>query len=187
MKRVDLATFDARAFDRGRPAIIEAIWILVQALLVSSWLPGSWHRSVLLRLFGAKIGRGVRIKPGVRVKFPWRLSIGNDCWIGENVWIDNLADVTMGSNCCISQGAYLCTGNHDWSKGSFDLKVGPIVIADAAWIAARATVAPGVSIDEGAVLGIGSVALKSLEGWKIYSGNPATAVKDRNLLLGPDL
>lgn len=169
--------FDNSEFSRGRPRWVEALWLLIQAVFVSSWLPGAAHRRWFLRLFGAHIGKNVDIKPGVRVKFPWRLSVGDWSWIGENVWIDNLADVQIGTNCCISQGAYLCTGSHDWSKPTFDLIVKPICIKDGAWVAAKAVVAPGVTIGEGAVLALASAAIKDLEPWKVYSGVPAVIVK----------
>ena len=176
---VDLSRYDSSKFDRGRPVIVEVLWILVQALFVRSWLPGATHRRWLLRLFGARIGTGVDIKPGVRVKFPWRLSIGAYSWIGEDVWIDNLAEVDIGENCCISQDAYLCTGSHDLHKPTFDLIVKPIRLEAGAWIAARAVVAPGVTVREGAVLSIGSVATVDLLPKTIYRGCPASAVVNR--------
>lgn len=178
---VRLELFQNAAFDRQRAAYVEALWVLVQAALVRSFIPGSAHRRFLLRLFGARVGRGVVVKPGVRVKFPWKLEVGDHSWIGEGVWIDNLAPVRIGANCCISQEAYLCTGSHDWSKPSFDLIVRPIELADGAWVAARALVGPGVTVGEGAVLLLGSVARKSLEPWTIYSGNPAQPVRKREL------
>lgn len=178
---IDLARFRNPQFDRARPKLFEAIWMVTQALFVSSWLPGSTHRRLLLKLFGAHVGVGVVIKPNVRIKFPWRLKIGDHSWIGEDVWIDNLAPVTIGSNACISQGAYLCTGSHDWSSPSFDLLVKPITIADGAWVAAKSTVGPGVTVGEGAVLGLGSTTSKDLDPWCIYSGAPAEFVKKRVL------
>ena len=153
--------------------------MLAQALFVSSWIPGRRHRAGLLRLFGAKVGKGVDIKPGLKVKFPWRLTIDDHSWIGEDVWIDNLEQVTIGANCCVSQGAYLCTGSHDWSKPTFDLIVKPIVVHDSAWIAARGTIAPGVVMGEGAVLSLGSVAVRDLEPWTVYAGTPAQKVRAR--------
>lgn len=176
----DLASYRPTSFTRGRPAVIYALWLVVDGLLVSSWVPGSWHRRTLLRAFGARIGRGVVIKPRVRVKFPWRLKIGDWSWIGEDVWIDNLGDVTIGENCCLSQGAYLCTGSHDWSRSSFTLIVNPIGVQDGAWVAARASVAPGVTVGEGAILALGSVALKDLPPWTVNVGNPATVVRERS-------
>lgn len=180
-EKVDLERFANPEFARGRTRIIEALWLIVQWLLVSSWLPGAWHRRVLLRLFGARIGKGVDIKPRVRVKFPWRLQIGDFSWIGEDVWIDNLAPVAIGDNCCISQGAYICTGSHDWRSPTFDLIVRPVLIECGAWIAARAVIAPGVTVREGAVLTLGSCAQSDLARWGVYSGCPAKLVRQRRL------
>jgi len=176
--RLDL--FESSAFDRGRPFLVEALWFLVQAILVSSWIPGSWHRKTLLRLFGAAIGVGVVIKPLVRIKFPWRLAVGDHSWIGENVWIDNLARIDIGSHSCISQGAYICTGSHDWNSETFELISKPIKICDKAWICANAIVGPGVTVGEGAVLAMGSVATHDLEPWHICQGNPALQVRKRS-------
>lgn len=178
---IRLDTYSSKPFDRGRSPAVEAAWLLVQALLVSSFLPGSAHRRWCLRLFGARIGADVVIKQGVRVKFPWRLTVGARSWIGEDVWIDNLADVTIGSDCCISQGAYLCTGSHDWSRPSFDLVTRPIEIKDGSWIAAQAKVAPGVVVEQGAVLSLGGVATSRLLPWSIYAGVPATLVGPRRI------
>ncbi len=177
--RPRLADYSAPQFSRGRPAVFEALWLVVQSLFVASWLPGSGQRRLLLRLFGARIGKGVVVKQRVRVKFPWRLAIGDNTWIGEDVWIDNLAPVTIGADCCLSQGAYLCTGSHDWSRSSFDLITKPIVIGDGAWIAARAIVGPGVSVGEGAVLGLGSTATRDLAPWQVHLGVPARPVAER--------
>jgi len=133
----------------------------------------------LLRQFGAKVGNNVDFKPGVRTTFPWRLEIGDYSWIGEGVWIDNLAPVTIGSHCCISQGAYLCTGSHNWSSKGFDLILKPIVIMDDAWLAAKSIVGPGVTVGEGAVLALGSVATGDLKAGWIYQGNPASPLRER--------
>ncbi len=154
----------------------------MSALFVASWVPGSRHRRLILQLFGAKVGSRVAIKPGVRVKFPWKLTIGSDTWIGENVWIDNLDRVDIGDNCCLSQGAYLCTGSHDWCSPAFDLITKPIKVANCAWVAARATLAPGTVVGEGAVVAMGSMASGALEPWSIYQGNPAKIVKDRQVV-----
>lgn len=174
-----LEQYQPVGFSRGRPAWVEALWWLVQETLVASWLPGSLHRRVLLRIFGARIGRGVTIKPRVRIKFPWRLSIGDYSWLGEGVWIDNLGVVEIGSNCCVSQGVYFCTGNHNWSKEAFDLVVQPIRIEDQCWLAAGSIIGPGVTAGKGAVLVLGGVASRGLrEGW-IHRGNPAEPFKQR--------
>jgi putative colanic acid biosynthesis acetyltransferase WcaF len=174
-----LDTYKNPNFDRGRHWLIEALWLLVDSIFVRSWLPGTEHRRIILRAFGAKIGDGVVLKPRIKIKFPWRLEIGNYSWVGEDVWIDNLALVKIGANCCISQAAYICTGNHDWSSHSFELSVNPVLIGDGVWLAARTIVGPGVSIGEGVVLTLGSVALSNLSAFGIYQGAPAKFVKAR--------
>jgi putative colanic acid biosynthesis acetyltransferase WcaF len=178
---VNLGDFDNRWFHRGRGRVVEVLWLLVSGLFVRSWIPGAAHRRWLLRRFGARIGDGVQIKPGVRVKFPWRFSIGPRSWLGEDVWIDNLATVEIGADCCISQGAYLCTGSHDWTKATFDLIVKPIRIEDDAWIAARAVIAPGVTVGKGAVLGLCSMATEDLTEWMVHIGCPSRPVRARVL------
>lgn len=175
--RLDL--FDNSGFRRGRPRWVEALWVVVGAVSVGSFFPGSKMRVALLRLFGARIGSGVVIKPSVAVKFPWNLEIGDHVWIGERVWIDNLAKVRIGSHSCVSQGVYLCTGSHDWTSTGFDLITRDIVIEDQCWVGAMARVAPGTHMGQGAVLSMGSVGAGTLEPWSIYQGNPARRTRDR--------
>ena len=134
---------------------------------------------MLLRAFGARVGRKVVIKPGVRVKYPWLLEVGDHSWLGEDCWIDNLAAVKIGCNVCISQGAYLCTGNHDWSDPAFGLVVKPITLRDGAWVGARAVIAPGVEIGECGVAAAGSVVTKEIAPYEIHAGNPARFVRRR--------
>jgi putative colanic acid biosynthesis acetyltransferase WcaF len=175
--RLDL--FRTRGFDRGRPLYIEVAWQLIQILVVRSSISCSWMRAAALRLFGAEIGRAVTIKAGVRVKFPWRLVVGDHCWIGEDAWLDNLAGIRIGNHCCISQGVYLCTGSHDWRKVDFGLIVKSIALEDEVWLAARSVVGPGVICGQGAVLSLGSVATKSMQARQIYQGIPAVPLKSR--------
>lgn len=179
-RQVQLDKFNNPAFDRGRPAWMEALWLAAQWLFVSSWLPGSRHRRFLLHLFGARIGEGFVAKPGVKVKFPWKLEVGDHVWLGEGVWIDNLDQVRLGSHVCVSQGAYLCTGSHNWTAETFDLVTRPIVIEDQTWIGAKAMLAPGTIVREGAVLSLGSVAKGELQQWTVYVGNPARAARERH-------
>ena len=174
-----LGGYVAAGFDRGRPLWLEALWQMVQILLVSSPFSSSALRVGILRRFGAQIGRGVRIKPGIRVKFPWRLEIGNDCWIGEDVWFDNLATIRLGNDCCVSQAVYLCTGSHDWRKLGFDLIARSITLEDEVWLGARSVVGPGVTAGRGAVLGLGSIATHDLLPGHIHQGVPAVPVKPR--------
>lgn len=171
---IRLDTYEKGSFTRGRPALMEALWIAASALFFSSSIPSPALRKALLRLFGARIGVGVVIKQQVKVKFPWRLEIGDHTWIGERVWIDNLAPVRIGAHSCISQDAYLCTGNHDWKSSRFDLQTKPILIADQAWICARAVVGPGVSVGEGAIVSLGAVASSNVPAWHVLTAAEPT-------------
>jgi putative colanic acid biosynthesis acetyltransferase WcaF len=182
MNPVRLSNFRNEWYRPGRPRLVQMAWFLFGLpILRMAILPSSAIRRSLLRLFGAKVGSGVVIKPGVRVKYPWLLEVGNDCWLGEDCWIDNLAHVKVGSDVCISQGAYLCTGNHDWSDPSFGLIVRPISLEDGAWIGARAILAPGTSIGECAVVTAGSVVSGRVPDFEIYGGNPAVFMRKRKL------
>ncbi|MEB3322633.1 MAG: WcaF family extracellular polysaccharide biosynthesis acetyltransferase [Synechococcaceae cyanobacterium] len=163
----------------GAPRWRQALWLLAGAPLLASGLPGSPWRRVLLQAFGARLGRGGRIKPHLRVKFPWRLAVGEHCWLGEGVWIDNLAMVQVGDRVCLSQGAYLCTGNHDHRSPGFDLRAEPIQIASDAWICAAAVVAPGTRIGAGAVVGLGAVVSGTVPEGAVLRGNPAVVVGRR--------
>jgi putative colanic acid biosynthesis acetyltransferase WcaF len=174
-----LSTFHSEDFDRGASRFKELAWLIISGVLVDGPIPGSGWRASLLRIFGAEIGAGVVFKPHLRVKFPWRLEIGDHSWIGEQVWIDNLAPVRIGHDVCISQAAYLCTGNHDWSSTSFDLVTAGITIAPQCWVGARATVAPGTMMQQGAVLGLGAVGRGFLEPWTIYAARPPIKIGPR--------
>ena len=177
----DLSGYNNSWYDPGAGYLKRALWYRFSSVFVNSRFPFSGFKIFLLQLFGAKIGAGCVVKPNVNVKYPWRLRVGNYTWIGEHAWIDNLADVTIGSNCCISQGAMLLTGNHDYSKKNFDLIVKSITIEDGGWIGAKAVVCPGVIVKSHAVLAVGSVATADLESYAIYQGNPAVKVKDRTI------
>jgi putative colanic acid biosynthesis acetyltransferase WcaF len=177
---VELGAFDNSWYTLGRSRFITAVWFFFGLPIIRlSINPSSSVRRFLLRLFGAQIGPRVIIKPGVRVKYPWRLTIGADSWIGEDCWIDNLAQVTIGSNACLSQGAYLCTGNHDWSDSKFGLIVKPITIGDGAWIGAMSVIGPGVVLGECAVASVGSVVTASIPAFEIHAGSPAQRVRMR--------
>ncbi len=179
---VDLSIFTNPDFDRGAARWKELLWVLVSALFFRHSL-AFWNggKVGLLRFFGAEIGKGVLIKPSVQIKFPWKLRMGNHCWIGEHVWIDNLAEVTLGDHVCLSQGAMLLCGNHDYKSSSFDLVTGSITLKSGSWVGAKAIVGPGVNLGSHAVLSVQSVATKDLEPFTIYQGNPATAIRKRIL------
>jgi putative colanic acid biosynthesis acetyltransferase WcaF len=178
--RQDLSSYDNSWYRRGRSRLIEALWFFCGAPLVRlQLLPFSPIRRLILRCFGARLGQNVILNHGINVKFPWLLSIGDHSWIGEEVWIDNLAEVKIGANVCVSQGSYLCTGNHDWSDQSFGLQVLPIVIDDGSWVGARAMICPGVRIGQCGVAAAGSVVTKPIPAYEVHSGNPASFVKLR--------
>lgn len=179
---VDLSSFNNAWYHPGRGFLVRTIWHFVNALLLQSALnPSSGFKVALLRLFGATIGTGVVLKPSINVKYPWNLTIGDHSWIGECAWLDSLAPIHIGSNVCISQGTYFCTGNHDWSDPAFGLIVKPIVVEDGAWIGARATILPGVTVKEHSIVSAGTTVARDTEANMIYAGNPAVAVKRRNI------
>ncbi len=182
---VDLSKFN-NAWYRPGCFLRRLLWFIKGRILLNTYLPWPmWVKRFALRFFGAKLGRGVVIKPKVNIKYPWFLEVGDHVWIGEGVWIDNLGKVTIGSHVALSQGAMLLCGNHDYKKESFDLIVGPITIEDGAWIGAKAVVCPGVRVGTHAILTVGSVATKDLEPYGIYQGNPAVKVRERKLTPDP--
>ena len=166
---MQLSKYQKCAWIAERPTYFVILWMLFGERLVKSSMPGSQLRVFLLRLFGAKIGVGVVIKPRVQIKYPWKLSIGDNSWIGENVWIDNLEEVSISHDVCVSQGAYLCTGSHDWSKDTFDLVIKPITLQAHSWVCAKAMIGPGTVLEEGSVVGFGCVFCGILPPWNILS------------------
>lgn len=182
MSPVRLRNFNNSWYAPGRSLPFQLAWFFLGLrLLKSALIPSSAFRVRLLRFFGASVGNRVVIKPGVRVKYPWRLTIGDDCWLGEDCWIDNLADVRIGSDVCVSQGAYFCTGNHDWTDSSFGLIVKPIVLHDGSWAGAKSVLTPGVTLGECAIASAGSVVTKDIPPFEIHGGNPAAFLKRRRI------
>lgn len=180
---VDLSLYrNPEWHDKGRSFFVRAVWHCVNAIFLQNPLnPSSRLKAILLRLFGAKVGRGVLLKPGINVKSPWLLEIGDYTFIGERAWLDSYFPIKIGSNVCISQDAYLCTGNHDWSDPAFGLRESRLVIEDGAWLGARATVLPGAHIASHVVLAGGTVLSRPTEPFTVYAGNPATPVRRRVL------
>ncbi|MCQ2229256.1 MAG: WcaF family extracellular polysaccharide biosynthesis acetyltransferase [Bacteroidales bacterium] len=180
MTHVKLNTFSTGNYEKGASLVKRTLWYFVNALFVrASWNPFAAPKIFLLKLFGAKIGARMVIKNNVIVKSPWNLVAGDDVWIGEGVWIDNLDRVAIGNDVCLSQGAMLLTGNHDYKSSSFDYRNAPITIEDGAWIGAKSVVCPGVTVMSHAILTVGSVATKNMEAWGIYQGNPAVKIRER--------
>jgi putative colanic acid biosynthesis acetyltransferase WcaF len=178
--RVRLASFDNRWYHPGRGVAAQALWLLTSACFFLTWFPWpSRLKAALLRAFGARVGVGVVVKPRVNVKYPWNLSIGDHTWIGEGVWLDTLAPVRIGADVCLSQGAMVETGNHDWSLPTFDLVVKEVVVEDGAWAAVRSLLLPGSRLASHAVLGAGSVLSGDTEPYGIYVGVPARKARER--------
>ncbi len=179
MKKVDLLKFNNSWYKPGS-SIKRFVWYFKNLILLKSSLP--WPNAFkvfALRFFGAKVGRNVLIKPNVNIKYPWFLEIGDNVWIGEGVWVDNLGKVKIGNNVCISQGAMLLCGNHNYKKETFDLIVGDIILEDGVWVGAKSIVCPGVTMKSHSILTVGSVLTKDSEEYGIYQGNPAVLVKKR--------
>ncbi|RFZ82251.1 colanic acid biosynthesis acetyltransferase WcaF [Mucilaginibacter terrenus] len=182
MGTTKLSEYDNAPYHPGGSAIKRLLWFYVNAIVFkTSLLPINAIKVALLKLFGAKLGSRVVIKPCVNIKYPWHLVVGNDTWIGEGVWIDNLVPVTIGSDICISQGAILQTGSHNYKQRTFDLITGNIVLADGAWIGCCAIINQGITVGSHAVLTAGSVATKNLDAFGIYQGNPAVKVRERTI------
>ena len=179
---VRLATFNGSNFDKGAGFLKITLWYFVNALLVrASWNPFMGMKIALLRMFGARIGKGLVIKNNVVIKSPWNLTVGDDCWLGEYCWIDNLDKVCIGNNVCISQGALLLTGNHDYTVSSMPYRNAAITLEDGVWIGAKAVVCPGVTVHRNAILTVGSVATQEMKVDGIYQGNPAVKIRDRKI------
>lgn len=177
----NLAAFNTGNYYAG-PKWKVLLWYFCNYYIFNSAFPWPYgFKSRLLKLFGARIGKGFVIKTKVRIKYPWLLRVGDHCWIGESVWIDNLAPVTLGNHVCLSQGALLLTGNHDYKQADFPYRLGAIHIDNGAWIGAMAVVCAGVTCGSHAVLTVNSVASKDLQPWQIYSGNPAMPVRKREI------
>jgi putative colanic acid biosynthesis acetyltransferase WcaF len=183
----DLSSFTVGNYKAGNKLRI-ACWYAINYFIFNSAVPWPYgFKSFLLRLFGARVGKGLIIKTKVRIKYPWRLNIGDHCWIGEDVWIDNLDNVSIGDHVCLSQGAMLLTGNHDYSVSSFPYRLGKIILENGVWIGARSTVCPGVTCFSHSILTVASVATRNMEQMKIYAGNPARFVRERKISGEPAL
>lgn len=179
--KTDLSKFNNDWYKPGGTLFKRTFWYFISAYFFKSSFPFYGPKRVLLRMFGATVGKDVTIKPHVTIKYPWKLVVGNHVWIGEQVWIDNLAKVTLKDNTCISQGAMLLCGNHNYKRSAFDLLVGEITLDEGSWAGAQTVVCPGVKLGSHSLLTVGSVATSSLEPYWVYQGNPAQKVKERVL------
>lgn len=166
----------------GRGFVIRGLWALINAVLMQNPVLGAYaFKARVLRLFGARIGRDVVLKPGVNIKYPWFLEIGDYTWIGERAWLDCTSPLKIGSHCVISQGAYLCCGMHDWQDPGMGSMQTPIVVEDGAWIAAHALIAGNVTVGQEAMVTMGAVVFGDCEPRGAYRGNPATRFGTRRI------
>ena len=179
MRGFDLKNYQNRhsLTSKGVRLLWEVVWLLLFRM-TPRWCLNGW-RCFLLRLFGAKIGRGVRIQGSARVWQPWRLTIGENSWIDGNVNLYAVDEIVIGSNSVVSDGAFLCTATHDIRTAGFPLATRPIALGNNVWIAARAIVLPGVNIGDGAVIGAGSVVTRDVAASTVVAGNPALCVSNR--------
>ena len=178
MSSRDLSKYNHSIYHPGKNAIVRGLWYFTNAFIFNNaWWPYYGLKRALLRCFGAKIGRGVVIKPSVNIKYPWHLSIGDYSWIGENVWIENAGDIVIGNHCCVSQGAMLLSGNHDFKSDVFAPTTSPIILKDGAWVGAKAVVCMGVTMENDSILTVNSVLTRNTTSRSIWQGNPAVEKK----------
>jgi len=167
---------------RHGSAFKRVLWYFVSICFFRSAIPWPYpFKAFLLRCFGARAGKGLLVKPSVNIKYPWHLETGDHVWIGEGAWIDNLVDVSIGDNVCVSQRAHILTGNHDYKSPGFDLRTGKVVLEDGVWVGGRSLVCPGVIMRSHSVLLAGGVIFKETAPYTVYSGNPAGPVREREI------
>lgn len=180
MQIQQLNTFKLPNNFRGKNAFTVQLWWIVQSILFRTSPQIMYgYRRFLLRIFGAKIGKNVIIRPSVKITYPWKTSIGDYSWIGDDVSLYSLGEIVIGKNVVISQKSYLCTGSHDYLNSSFSIFAKKIVIEDECWIATDVFVAPGVTIKKGTVVGSRSSVYKNLPANKVCVGNPVKIIRDR--------
>ena len=179
---VDLRRYDQSWYDRGRPGWFVLFWWLVQAIVFPLTLQplNSW-RCALLRCFGAQVGKGVFIRPTARITYPWKVSIGDYSWIGDDVVLYSLERIQIGQHCTISQNSYLCTGSHNPTDPAFGLQVAPIALGNGVWIAADCFIAPGVQIGSNALIGTRSSVFNHMPAQQVCWGTPCRPRYDREL------
>jgi putative colanic acid biosynthesis acetyltransferase WcaF len=164
----ELNKFDSSAYDRGRSKIWQILWFAFSSLVFQKfWFPNR-YRSSTLRFFGAEIGKNVFIRHDVRIMWPWKFEVGDNCWLGEGARFINLEKISIGNDVCISQEVMLCTGSHDHRKSDFPYRNKPIKISDGAWVAARATVLPGVSVGAQSVVAAQEVVRTDIPANKMF-------------------
>jgi putative colanic acid biosynthesis acetyltransferase WcaF len=176
----DLAKFKIPSDFRGKSKVVVQLWWIVQDTLFA-WSPQflyGWRR-FLLRVFGAKIGKGVLIRSTVKITYPWNVEIGDHSWIGENNVLYSLGKITIGKNVALAHQVYINTGGHNYKKVTFDIFSKNVVIEDECWLTNDVYVAPGITIGKGSIIAARSSVLKNIAQGKIYAGTPAVEIKNR--------
>lgn len=151
-----LRDFDGTGYDKGRNVLWQSAWFATMNLIFMKWWLPAFLRPGILRIFGANVGQRVLIRHRVRIQWPWKLGIGDDCWIGEGVWLMNLEPITIEHDVCVSQEAFLCTGAHRPADPFFAFDNGPIAVRSGAWIGARALILRGAVVEAGQVVPAGT-------------------------------
>ena len=182
MKYQNLNHFRVPKNFRGASKFKVQFWWIIQESffgLSPQFLYG-WRRFIL-RLFGANIGKDVLIRSSARFTYPWKITIGDFSWIGENCELYSLDKITIGNNVAVAHSVYFNTGLHNYKKETFDILKKPIVIKDECWITNDVYIAPGITIGKGAVIGARSSVFNDLEGGNVYIGSPAKFLKRRTI------
>ena len=180
IKYQDLKKFKVTKGFRGRSKVIVQLWWIVENTFfaMSPQFLYGWRR-FLLRLFGAQVGRGVLIRSTAKFTYPWKVSIGDYSWIGEQTVFYSLDEIRIGTHVAIAHGVYFNTGLHDYTKKEFTILSKKIIIEDECWITNDVYLAPGIIIEKGSVIGARSSVYKNMpKGWICY-GNPAKPIKKR--------
>ena len=176
----DLSLFRLPPGFRGRSGATVFLWQIVQASLFacSPQFAYGWRR-LLLRAFGARIGRDVKIRPSARITYPWKVEIGDRSWIGDQAELYSLAPIRIGADAVVSHKSYLCAASHDPRSADFPMVEGPVTVGDQAWIAADVFIAPGVTIGKGAVIGARSSVFSNIPDGMVAFGTPAQVQRPR--------
>jgi len=180
MKYQNLSSFTLPQNFRGRSALVVQLWWIVQASLFK-WSPQFAYgfRRTLLRIFGAQIGAGVIIRPNATVTYPWKVTIGDYAWVGDDVVLYSLGEIVIGAHSVVSQRCYLCTGDHSYTEIDFPIRGRKITIGDEVWVAADVFIAPAVTIGDGAVIGARSTVLSDMPAGMLCAGYPAKPLRPR--------
>lgn len=178
----NLSEFNLPAGFRGRSAITVQLWWIVQGTLFacSPQFMYAW-RNWLLRLFGAKVGVRVIVRPSVKVTYPWKVSIGDYSMIGDDAVLYSLGEIEIGDNAVVSQRSYICAASHDFTKTDFPIYAKKVFIGSQAWIATDVFIAPGVSVGKGAVVGARSSVFKDMPAGMVCLGSPCVPVRVREM------